>query len=57
MSDQVANFILAVTAIPLVLVCGFVVFCAGIALVDAINTYCGGKNIEKVLDRFRQNRE
>ncbi len=56
MSDQVANFILAVTAIPIVLICGLVVFCGLIAMIDAINTYCGGRNIERVLDRFRRNR-
>lgn len=56
MSDQLLNLMLAIIGIPIFLIGGLVLFCAGVAIIDAIDTYCHGKHIERVLDKFRQNR-
>jgi hypothetical protein len=57
MSDPLLNLILACIGIPLFLVGALFLFITGVAIIDAIDTYCHGRHIEQVLDRFRQNRQ
>jgi len=51
------NIILAIIGIPLFMITGMVLFCTGIAVLDAIDTACHGKHIAKVLKRMGDNRD
>ena len=56
MSDPLVSILLACVGIPIFLIGALVIFCAGVAIIDAIDTYHHGKHIERVLDRFKANR-